>query len=148
MGERVERIRAMALIMSDQQWSVKRAVNTAYNNAAELLETGKYGLCSGDGNTNGYVDASDQPGTRRVQNGLSGYRSADANFDGCVNASGLSYHRCVNNARPRKCHETRVLASMEVLLAALHPAWQHLTKSPSNDTRKTHRIHPLFIGTT
>jgi hypothetical protein len=60
-----------------------------YGGDAKLLETGVYGLYSGDANGSGTVDASDRSATWNGRN-QNGYLDADCNLSGTVDASDRS----------------------------------------------------------
>jgi len=74
-------------------------VDKAYGNDMKLLATGKYGMYSGDGSADKFINASDQSFHWRPQNGSSGYMSGDFNMDGFVNASDITFHWRPHNGR-------------------------------------------------
>jgi hypothetical protein len=55
-----------------------------YGSDAALLETGVYGLYTGDASGNGQVQNDDKNDYWKIQVGQSGYRSADFNLNGQV----------------------------------------------------------------
>jgi hypothetical protein len=60
-----------------------------YGSAAQLLESGVYGMVAGDANASGTVDAADRSSAWNNRN-LTGYRAADCNLSGTVDAADRS----------------------------------------------------------
>ena len=64
---------------------------------AKDLGDGNWGMRAGDGNQDGYVNATDKGNVWRVQNGTGGYLEGDFNLDGYVNATDIGNYWRVNN---------------------------------------------------
>jgi len=70
-----------------------------YGNNAKNLESGVYGLYSGDANQDGYVNAIDKVFYWQAQNGGIGYLSGDFNLDKYANAIDKVFYWSANNGK-------------------------------------------------
>ncbi len=76
--------------------------NKAYTtgpNPMVNLASGKFGMYSGDGNSSGFITASDNNLIWLPQNGLSGYYSGDYNLSGNVTAADNDSYWLINNGK-------------------------------------------------
>ncbi len=84
---------------SSSQYDFSSGLSQNYSNGAKELETGVYGLYSGDANADGYVNATDAYVHWIPNNGTSGYKNSDFNLDRYVNATDAYIYWIPNNGK-------------------------------------------------
>jgi hypothetical protein len=84
---------------SSSQYDFSSALAQNYSSGAKELESGVYGLYSGDANSDGYVNATDAYVHWIPNNGTSGYKNSDFNLDRYVNATDAYIYWIPNNGK-------------------------------------------------